>query len=204
MQEVLKQLAAIPGVIGALACSPRGELLASAFPPLFDELALHQVAGLFSDETAGLRRLAGPGGVLDVRYARGRALAKPFAQGTVLVLATHAADVQLLGISLEQAARRLDGAPRPAAPAGPAPVAAAQAPAALPAEVAAAREPLQELLVRYIGPVGELVLAEAWAAWAATAPPTREGLARLVDDLAREVDDEAERGRFVTEARARC
>lgn len=202
MQDVLRQLGAIPGVIGALACGPHGELLASAFPPLFDELALHQVAGLFSDETAGLRRLAGPGGVLDVRYARGRALAKPFAQGTVLLLATHAADVQLLGISLEQAARRLDGAPRPTAPAAHAPGAAA--PTAVPAEVAAAREPLQELLVSHIGPVGELVLAEAWAAWTAAGPPTRERLARLVDDLAREVDDEGDRGRFVAAARALC
>lgn len=203
MHEVLRQLAGIPGVIGALASSPRGELLASAFPPLFDELALHQVAGLFSDETAGLRRLASPGGLLDVRYARGRALAKPFAQGTVLVLATHAADVQLLGISLEQAARRLDGAPRPASPT-PAAAPSAPPPPAIPPEVAAAREALQELLVSHIGPVGELVVAEAWAAWVASAPPTREGLARLVADLAREVDDEAERSRFVTAARARC
>lgn len=199
MQDVLQQLSGIQGVVGALACGPRGELLASAFPPLFDELALHQVAALFSDETAGFRKMAGEGGLLDVRYARGRAFAKPFAQGTVVVIATHAADAQLLGLTIEQAARRLDGAPRPAAAARPA---AGKAP--VPAEVTAAREPLQELLVRHIGPIGELVFAEAWAAWAAAAPPSREGLAALVEGLAREVDDEADRTRFVAAARALC
>jgi len=118
MHQILQQLTHIPGVVGALVAGPRGELLASAFPPLFDELALHQVAGLFSDDTAGLRKLAGPDGSLDVRYARGRAMAKPFTGGTVLVIATVTVDAQLLGLSLEQAARRLDGAARPAPGAG--------------------------------------------------------------------------------------
>jgi len=198
MRRVLEQLAGIPGVVGALACGPRGELLASAFPPLFDEQALQQVAALFADEASGLRQLAGPDGSLDVRYARGRAMAKPFAQGTVVVIGTLAVDGQLLGLSLEQAARRLDVAERPP----PAPAAApAGKPAALPPEVARVREPLHQLLNRYIGPVGELVLAEAWASWTAAGPPTRAGLERLVADLAREVDDASDRAQFMAEAK---
>jgi hypothetical protein len=196
MDDVLQQLSRIPGVVGALACGPRGELLASSFPPLFDELALHQAASLFSDDTAGLRTLAGPEGALDVRYARGRAVAKPFAQGTIVVVGTPAVDAMLLGLALEQAARRLESAPRPAAgsasPAGPTP---------LPQGVAALRDPLQEALVRSIGPFGEVVFAEAWNAWARAAPPPRARLEALLTELAREVDGDAERARFLAEAR---
>lgn len=208
MREILQQLTAIPGVVGALASGPRGELLASAFPPLFDELALHQVAGLFSDDTSGLRKLTGPDGSLDLRYARGRAMAKPFAGGTVVVLATLSVDAQLLGLSLEQAARRLEAAPRPAptappppaAPAGPAPTVTTGL-AVFPPDVAKLREPLSVLLVRRIGPVGELVFAEAWSAWAAAEPPSRAGLMRLLPQLAQEVDEAAEREAFLAEAR---
>jgi hypothetical protein len=202
MREILRQLARIPGVVGALASSPRGELLASEFPPLFDDLALHQVAGLFSDDTAALRKLTGPDGSLDLRYTRGRAMAKPFAGGTVVVLATLSVDAQLLGLSMEQASRRLETAPRP-----PTPRAAASAPtvpigpAALPHDVAALREPLAVALVRRIGPVGELIFAEAWSAWSAAEEPSRAGLARLLPQLALEVDDPTEREAFLVETR---
>jgi hypothetical protein len=200
VREVLEQLARVPGVVGALAAGPRGELLASVFPPLFDELALHQVAALFSDDTAGLRRLAGPDGALDVRYARGRALAKPFAHGTILVIATAAVDAALVGLSMEQVARRFDGAPPPV-PSAAATRTSVAGHQIIPPAVLALRAPLQELLVGHIGPVGELIFSEAWAAWSGAAPPSLGGLARLVEDLAREVDDPADRARFVAAAR---
>jgi predicted regulator of Ras-like GTPase activity (Roadblock/LC7/MglB family) len=202
VKEILQQLAGVHGVVGALAAGPRGELVASAFPPLFDELALHQVAGLFSDDTAALRKLTGPDGSLDLRYARGRAMAKPFAGGTVVVLATLSVDAQLLGLSMEQAARRLESAPRPGASAAAAPAPTVTAGlAVVPPDVAELREPLSVALVRCIGPVGDLVFAEAWAAWAAAAPPSRAGLQRLLPQLAREIDDPAEREGFLAEAR---
>ncbi len=198
MRQVLQQLADIPGVVGTLAAGPRGELLASAFPPLYDELALHQVAALFSDETSGLRSLAGPDGSLDVRYARGRVMAKPFAGGTVMALATLTADAQLLVLTLEQAARRLDAAPAPTPVAA---AAAAPAAEAAPAALQALRQPLTQALVERIGPVGELVFAEAWSAWAGAAPPDASRLQALVEALAREVDDPGERNAFVAQAR---
>jgi hypothetical protein len=200
MRQILEQLARIQGVVGALAAGPRGELLASEFPPLFDELALHQVAGLFSDDTAALRKLTGPDGSVDLRYARGRCLAKPFAGGTVVVLATLSVDAQLLGLSREQASRRLEATPRPSPSraAATAPTVPLD-PAAMPHDVATLREPLAVALVRRIGPVGELVFAEAWSAWTAAEPPSRAGLARLLPQLAQEVDDPAEREAFLAE-----
>jgi len=193
MREILKQLAQIPGVVGSLACGPRGDLLASAFPPLFDELTLHRVGGLLADDTAGIARLAGPGGSFDLRFARGRALVRPFRSGTLLVLGSSAADPQLLGLSVDQALRRLE-----VEPAGESSSAAAAGDSS---DLDQARPQLQEALIREIGPFGEIAFEEAWAAWAASASPSRSGLAQLVAALEKEIDDEAGRARFRAAAR---
>lgn len=193
MREVLRQLSGIPGVVGALVAGPRGELLGAEFPPLFDEVALHQAASLFADETSGFRRIAGTDGLLQLRYSHGRAMLRPFASGTLLVLGTAAADTQLLGLTLEQAIRRLEKGSAPPLPPPPA--------AAPPSDAARVREGLAEALARQIGPVAAVVLDEAWAAWQASGPASRTGLEKLVADLAREVDDEAGRARFLEEAR---
>lgn len=184
MRQVLQQLSEIPGVVGALACGPKGDLLASAFPPLFDELTLHRVGGLLAEDTAGIARLAGTGGSFDLRFTRGRALVRPFRAGTLLVLGTATADAQLLGISVEQALRRLESGE------GAAP---AEEPAG---SLEEARLALQEALVREIGPFGEVVFTEAWTAWSSAVPPTRSGLPRLLESLCREVDEEEGRGRL--------
>jgi len=189
MREVLQQLAQIPGVVGSLACTRQGELLASAFPPLFDELTLHRVAGILADDTAGISKLAGPGGSFDLRFARGRAVVRPFRSGTLFVLGTSAADAQLLGMSVEQALRRLDEAPESASPvarersAGPDP--------------AAAREGLRQALIREIGPFGEIAFDEAWAAWSAAGT----GMEELVARLEKEIDDPEALARFRSGAR---
>jgi len=198
MREVLRQLASIPGVVGALASGPKGELLAAEFPPLFDDVGLNQAAALLADETAGFRRIAGPDGLLQLRYANGRALLKPFASGTLLVLGTAGVDAQLLGLSLEQASRRLEKAPAASA-AGAA--GAADDGANPPAELASAREGLTEALARQIGPVAGLVFEEAWSAWSAAGSAARARLPQLVAALAREVDDPEGRARFLDEAR---
>jgi len=194
MREILQQLSQIPGVVGSLACGPAGDLLAAAFPPLFDELTLHRVGGLLADDTAGIGRLAGPGGSFDLRFARGRALVRPFRAGTLLVLGTSAADPQLLGLSVDQALRRLEAGPEGD------PLPEGQASGAGPG-LDEARRQLQEALIREIGPFGEIAFEEAWAAWAKAAPPSRAGLPRLVAALGMEIDEEEGRARLQAAAR---
>jgi hypothetical protein len=154
---------------------------------------LHQAAALFADEAGGVRRFVGANGELDLRFARGRAVVKPFASGTLFVLGTYGLDQQLLSLSLEQAARRLEHPAAEEPPRG--------APVALPAQLAATRDGLLEALLRQIGPVAEPVLEEAWGAWAAAGPHDRIGWQTLVDALAREVDDPEGRARFLSEVR---
>lgn len=194
MREILLQLNAIPGVVGSLACGRRGEILASEFPPVFEETALRRVAGLLAEDGGALGQIVDASGSLDLRYSGGRAVVKRFPTGSLLLVCTSAINPQLLGLSLTQVWRRLE---RYGVPEGPAPApAAASAP-----EWEEARQRLQRALVRQIGPIGEIVFARAWATWTAAGPsPARLGA--LVAALAREIDEGDARAQFQDEAKA--
>src|SRR6266568_46276 len=140
MREILHQLAVMPGVVGSMACGTNGEILASEFPSIFEESALRRVASLLAGENTVLKKMVGGDGSLDLRYAGGRAIVKPFATGALFVLCTSAINLQLLGMWLAEASRRLQkGGVAPASStATPAP------PIAMASELANAREALQE------------------------------------------------------------
>ncbi len=198
MREIVQQLSVVPGIVGALACGANGEILASEFPPLFEEPALRQVAALLVEESTVLEKMVGGGGSLDLQYVGGRAVVKLFPSGALFVLCTSTINPQLLGMSLAQVSRRIEKrgvAPAPSR-ATPAP------PAAMSSELAEAREALREAMVRQIGPIGEMVFAQAWADWTASAPASHVALEKLVSLLAREIDESEGRARFLSEASA--
>jgi predicted regulator of Ras-like GTPase activity (Roadblock/LC7/MglB family) len=195
MQQVLQQLSAVPGVVGSLVYGARGEILASQFPPLFETSALQRATRLLADDRVVLGSMIGTSASLDLRYSGGRAVVKPAGAGTLFVLCTSPVNMQLLRLSLSQASRRL--AQDLAAPERP-----AARSSALAVELADARERLQRALVAQIGPIGEFVFAQAWADWAASAPPAVPGLAKLVSALGREVEEADARAQFLAEARA--
>jgi hypothetical protein len=200
MRETLEDLGRIPGVVGSLACGPGGELLACEFPPLFEQSTLRQVAAMLGGDV-GLDELVGPGGSLDLGYTGGRAVVKPFRNGTLFVLCTPSINPLLLGMSLEHASRRLEKVGGPQAKPPPLPAAKAPRPA-VPAHLARARDALSSALMRGIGPIAEVVFSEAWTRWLASGPPSGARLAELAGALAREIDDEEARARFLGEVAA--
>lgn len=62
------------------------------------------------------------------------------------------------------------------------------------------RDRLAKALIRQIGPAGELVFSNLVIKWAASSPPTKQGLAELVNLLKQEIDDPKSRAEFVKEA----
>src|SRR5512142_2015456 len=117
MREVLRQLNVTPGVVGSLACGGRGDILAWEFPPHFAEPALKRAASVLAAESPLLEKLLARGGSLELSYAGGRVVVRPFASGRLVVLCAPAMNRQLLGLSLAQAARRLESAAAAPAPA---------------------------------------------------------------------------------------
>jgi predicted regulator of Ras-like GTPase activity (Roadblock/LC7/MglB family) len=204
MTEVLHQMASVPGVVGSLVYGPGGEILASEFPDVFERSSLQEVASIFGEDTIIMKELTGENAFLDLRYAGGRVIVKPYAGGTFVVLCTSGINFQLLHLSMVQASRRLEK--RGIEPKAEAPAAAAAVATARPAEVGgqmkAARERMKMAVIQELGPVGDIVFERAWAAWAAAAPPSRQGLGRLAETLSVEIDEPAARAQFLSTVRA--
>ena len=198
MSEVLHQMASVPGVVGSLIYGAGGRILASEFPDVFEPASLEEVSAIFGEDTIIMKDLGGDAAFLDLRYSGGRVIVKPFATGSFVVLCTSGINLQLLNLSMTQAARRLEKTGIQAAPAAPAPAAR---PAELPA-LRPVREELKKAVIQELGPIGDMVFEKAWTAWAASSPPSRQGLARLIDALANEIDEAPARQQFVSTARA--
>lgn len=120
--EALQQLGAVPGVVGSLLFDGQGEVLASAFPPVFDPAGLRELAGRLGADGYFQEWMGGEHGALDLRYQDGSVAVRTVDRAWLLVLHTAQANAQLLSMSVTQVIRRLRaaGPPRPAeAPAAP-------------------------------------------------------------------------------------
>lgn len=108
MNVVLQQLGSVPGVIGCLLCNDSGQLIDSAFPPLFDDSMLHQAAALLSDNAPAFTTPSGTIMMLDFRYGNGRIIGKPLSCGFLLLLCTSAVNIQLLSMSVNVAEKKIE------------------------------------------------------------------------------------------------
>jgi predicted regulator of Ras-like GTPase activity (Roadblock/LC7/MglB family) len=108
METVLKQINSVPGVIGSMVCKEGGRLLANAFPPLFEEDTLLGAISILEDREAGYGGVAAAAGLLVFGYYDGRIVIKTLQEGYLFLLCTKSINLQLLKISLEVAAKKLD------------------------------------------------------------------------------------------------
>lgn len=108
MEDILQQINTVPGVIGSLVCGGGGEIVARAFPPLFDASILQGAASAVADPAAGVRSAAGTFDLVDLRYNDGRIVVKPLDEAYLLLLCTKAMNLQVLTISLNVAKGKLD------------------------------------------------------------------------------------------------
>lgn len=127
-QASLQQLGGVPGVVGSMVFDRAGEVVASAFPPLFDASGLRQLASQLSGDAYFQEWMVGEQAALDLRYADGHVTLRALEGSWLLVLCTAPANAQLLAMSLTQVVRRLripaSAMPAPlrtAAPSAPAP-----------------------------------------------------------------------------------
>jgi predicted regulator of Ras-like GTPase activity (Roadblock/LC7/MglB family) len=126
MEQVLKQLGTVPGVVGSMVCDLDGGLVSKTFPSLFDDEVLASAARILVDGAAGLETVTGKVGMIDLRYADARILVRPMAGAHLVLLCAAQTNLQLLNISTSGAVPKLERlvAARPP----PAPVQAAPAP----------------------------------------------------------------------------
>lgn len=107
MQDILLYINNVEGVVGSAVFSGKGEVYAHAFPSLIDAAALKKVAALTLECAQGLK-IEQTLDLLDLRYAEGRILVKPFPGGTLCLLCAKNVNLQVLSVTLNLAVKRLE------------------------------------------------------------------------------------------------
>lgn len=208
MRDILRQILQIPGTVGALNYSSDGTILAAEFPEQYEPSALQQMMRMLSEDFLVQQAMTGPAGGLDLKYAGGRIVLRPFTGGAILALCTVAANTQLVNLALVQAVHRIEtttaealpsAATRPAAApkATPNPYPPVAADLVNPGVLAALK---QAFLVR-IGPIGEMLFTRIYDDWSSKSGQAPAGLKTLVALIASEIDDAEDQKSFIRETR---
>jgi predicted regulator of Ras-like GTPase activity (Roadblock/LC7/MglB family) len=110
MDKVLQQINLVPGVIGCLVCNSGGEVLANAFPPIFDMDILLNTSSLSVDFVAGLNEYTSGVDLIDLHCSEGRIVIKNMPKGFLLLLCAGTFNMQMLNIALNVAVGKLKAA----------------------------------------------------------------------------------------------
>lgn len=107
MQDILRHINNVEGVIGSAVFSEKGAVLTQAFPPLIDSEALKSAARITLECIHGLQ-IAQTLEVLDLRYAEGRVIIKSFPGAMLYLLCAKNINLQVLNITLNLAVKKLE------------------------------------------------------------------------------------------------
>lgn len=120
MQDILRQINSVEGVIGSAVFTDQGRVLAHVFPPLVDAAALDRGAELTLECIHSLQ-VYQTFDILDLRYADGRIVVKALPGGLLYLLCTRSVRFQVLTVTLNLAMKKIvellpqpEAAPEPA------------------------------------------------------------------------------------------
>jgi len=123
MQDILRYINSVEGVIGSAVFNDHGSVIDHAFPPIIDSNALKSAAGLVLECVHGLQ-IVQSFDLLDLRYNEGRIIIKSFPGAMLCLLCAKNVNLQVLTITLNLAVKKLeallpktDAAPAAAVPA---------------------------------------------------------------------------------------
>jgi predicted regulator of Ras-like GTPase activity (Roadblock/LC7/MglB family) len=108
MQLVLEKINALPNVVGSMVCNEEGRLLASLFPPVFDQQDIEKASGTLADTAFGLQEALGGVKSFDFRYGELRVFVRALPKSFLLMLCSKAVNMQLLSISLNVVYKKLE------------------------------------------------------------------------------------------------
>jgi predicted regulator of Ras-like GTPase activity (Roadblock/LC7/MglB family) len=120
MQDILRYINSIEGVIGSAVFSEAGAVVDHAFPPLIDTNAIKAAAALTLECTHGLQ-IDQTLDIIDLRYAEGRIIIKAFPGAMLFLLCAKNSNLQVLTITINLAVKKLEALlPKVATAAAPA------------------------------------------------------------------------------------
>ena len=107
MQDILRYINSVEGVIGSAVFNDHGGVVEHAFPPIIDSQALKSAAGLILECTHGLQ-ISQTLDILDLRYGEGRIIIKAFPGALLCLLCTKNINLPVLIITLNLAVKKLE------------------------------------------------------------------------------------------------
>jgi predicted regulator of Ras-like GTPase activity (Roadblock/LC7/MglB family) len=107
MQDILRYINSVEGVIGSAVFNEKGGVVQHAFPPIIDASAIKAAAGLTLDCTHSLQ-IDQTLDILDLRYAEGRIIVKTFPGAMLFLLCAKNSNLQVLTITLNLAVKKLE------------------------------------------------------------------------------------------------
>jgi predicted regulator of Ras-like GTPase activity (Roadblock/LC7/MglB family) len=127
MQDILRYINSVEGVIGCAVFNDHGAVVDHAFPPIIEANALKTAAGLALECSYGLQ-ISDTLDLIDLRYSEGRIIIKAFPGAMLYLLCTKNVNLQVLTITLNLAAKKLEAMLASSAATAPAPAAVAETP----------------------------------------------------------------------------
>jgi predicted regulator of Ras-like GTPase activity (Roadblock/LC7/MglB family) len=107
MQDILRYINSVEGVIGSAVFNDHGVVVDHAYPPLIDPNSLKTAVGLVL-ECAHSLQIAQSLDILDLRYAEGRIIIKAFPGALLCLLCAKNINLQVLTITLNLAVKKLE------------------------------------------------------------------------------------------------
>jgi predicted regulator of Ras-like GTPase activity (Roadblock/LC7/MglB family) len=206
MEDILKQIKTVPGVLGCMVCDDHGHLVSHVFPSLFDKEMLSAVIATVSQNLPGLKDFTGGVRLIDFRFQSGRIVAKTFDGGCLVILCEGTVSLQALIISVNIAIKQIEKALNIASPvvqqASAAPKAVSPVNSASPREliergpVSEYLQGMQTTLLKYLGPMAKIIFLECVEKWLQTNQPIRAALPHLVDIVVVEIGDPAKTAEY--------
>jgi predicted regulator of Ras-like GTPase activity (Roadblock/LC7/MglB family) len=106
MQDILRYINSVEGVIGSAVFDGKGAVIAHAFPPIIDADSFKEAAELVLVCVHGLQ-ISLSLDILDFRYAEGRIIIKTFMGARLFLLCTRNINLPVLTISMNLAVKKL-------------------------------------------------------------------------------------------------
>jgi predicted regulator of Ras-like GTPase activity (Roadblock/LC7/MglB family) len=106
MQDILRHINSVEGVMGSAVFSENGDVLSHAFPPLIDAASLKSAATLTMECVQGLQ-IAQSLDTIDMRYAEGRIIFRALPGALLCLLCAKSVNLQVMNITLNLAVKKL-------------------------------------------------------------------------------------------------
>lgn len=111
MEAVLSGVLTSQGVMGGLVMDDSGRVLVESLPSLFDKDQVAHAALVLAEQEIGLEELTGGVRLAELRFELGKLIVRPIAERSLVLICEHGANLQMLSIALNVAAKKIEKIP---------------------------------------------------------------------------------------------